>query len=77
MLHFIFVVFHASSAFHVLHISIPILQTKEAEASSSTETMHWSGQPRAKSHKHNRYSKASKASPSGKAIPFLGTLSQS
>lgn len=43
MLHFIFVVFHASSASHVLHISIPILQTKEAEALSSTEGKHWSG----------------------------------
>lgn len=49
MLHFICVVFHASSAFHVLHISIPILQAKEAEASSSTEAMQWPGQPWAKS----------------------------
>lgn len=49
MLHFICVVFHASSAFHVLHISIPILQTKEAEASSSPEAMQWPGQPWARS----------------------------
>lgn len=49
MLHFIFVVFHASSASHVLHTSIPILQTKEGEASSSTEAMHWPGQLQAQS----------------------------
>lgn len=29
MLHFIFVVLHASSALCVLHVSIPILQTRE------------------------------------------------
>lgn len=40
MLHFIFVVLHASSARHALCVSIPILQTKEAEAPSSTETTH-------------------------------------
>lgn len=38
MLHFIFVVLHVSSALHALHLSIPVLQTAEAEALSSTNS---------------------------------------
>lgn len=39
MLHFIFVELHASSALCVLHVSIPILQTREDEVLSSAEAI--------------------------------------